>query len=252
MISALMVTQPNRIESARIAMADFAAQTHVERELIVVHDGGESLASALSSTAAGLADADIRIISVEAGLTLGELRNRSVRAAQGDFICQWDDDDRHHRQRLAEQWSALNDRGADFCFLQQQMHLFGNTGEMFLTDWDLEPWPMNFVQGSMLARRSCLPAYPALPRGEDTAVVHEILRRGHAIARLADRAWAYVYVCHGANAWSGAHHRAIAKAKSAGEVRLLQLRSTLEARLAEYDPPLGEFRLMHAGGFPGH
>lgn len=245
MISALMVTQPGRTSSALEAMADFAAQTHGDRELVVVHDADAALDDQLAAAAASHGDVRIRIVRTHSGQTLGELRNQSLAEAAGDFVCQWDDDDRYHPERLAIQWQALQDKRADFCFLQQQMHFFTDTGEMFLVDWNREAYPMNLIQGSMMARRSLVPAYPPLPRGEDTPVVRDILRRGHPIARVADRAWTYVYSCHAANAWSVAHHRAITRAKGIGEARLLQLRAALEARLAEFDPPLPAYRLSH-------
>lgn len=245
MISALMVTQPGRTSSALAAMADFAAQTHRDRELVVVHDADAAFDETLRAAAARHVDAAIRIVRTRPNQTLGELRNQSLSEARGEFICQWDDDDRYHPERLAIQWQALRDARADFSFLQQQMHFFADTGEMFLVDWDGEAYPMNFIQGSMMARRSRVPEYPSLPRGEDTPVVREILRRGHAIARIADSAWTYVYTCHTANAWSVAHHRAIARSKAVGQARLLQLRAALEARLGAFDPPLPAFRLSH-------
>jgi glycosyltransferase involved in cell wall biosynthesis len=245
MISALMVTQAGRRNFALTAMADFAAQTHSRRELVVVHDGDAAFDETLAAAAARHADTNIRIIQAGPDQTLGELRNLSLAEAAGDFVCQWDDDDRYHPSRLAEQWMALRNDDGNFCFLQQQMHFFADTRQMFLVDWDTEAYPMNFVQGSMLARRSSVPSYPALPRGEDTAVVREVLRQGHPVTRVANKAWLYVYICHEANAWSSAHHRAIARAKGAGEARLLAARRTLESRLFEYDPPLRAFHLAH-------
>ncbi len=251
MISALMVTQPGRTSSALAAMADFAAQTHRDRELVVVHDADAAFGETLQAAAARHGDAAIRIIRTRSNQTLGELRNQSLAEARGEFICQWDDDDRYHPERLATQWRALHEARADFSFLQQQMHFFTDTGEMFLVDWDGEAYPMNFIQGSMMARRSLVPDYPPLPRGEDTPVIREILRRGHAVARIADRAWTYVYTCHSANAWSVAHHRAIARSKGVGAARLLQSQATIESRLAQYDPPLADFRLTPGGALPG-
>ncbi|WP_376697213.1 glycosyltransferase family 2 protein [Wenzhouxiangella sp. EGI_FJ10305] len=251
MISALMVTQPGRAKSALEAMADFVSQTHRDRELVVVHDADTAFDETLRAAAARHGEVTIRIVRTRPNQTLGALRNRCLSEADGDFVCQWDDDDRYHPERLATQWKALHEARADFSFLQQQMHFFADTGEMFLVDWDGEAYPMNFIQGSMMARRSLVPDYPSLPRGEDTPVAREILRRGHAIARIADRAWTYVYTCHEANAWSVAHHRAIAQSKGVGAARLLQSQATIESRLAQYDPPLADFRLTPGGARPG-
>src|SRR5512133_76355 len=95
-ISCLMVTQAARLPLAALAIADFAHQTHGERELIVLHDADEATATALRSLARAHADLRIRVVDAPSGASLGTLRNRAVAAAAGDWFCQWDDDDRYH------------------------------------------------------------------------------------------------------------------------------------------------------------
>ena len=177
MISCLMVTQPGRIALARMAIADFAAQTHRECELLVLHDGDGPCHVALEHAAAEHAAA-IRVVRQPAGRTLGWLRNAAVAAAAGDHVCQWDDDDRYHPQRLALQWQALHDANADFCFLSDQLHWFAASAQMFWDDWDREAYPFNLVQGSLLGKRSRMPQYPDQARGEDTDLLVRILRSG--------------------------------------------------------------------------
>lgn len=245
-ISCLMVTQAARLPLAARAIADFAAQTHAPRELVVLHDGDTAAQTALQDAAA-CSPAPVRVLAC-APAPLGTLRQRAVAAARGEWVCQWDDDDRYHPQRLALQWQSLQQAGAAFGFLVDQLHWFPASGELFWDDWEREPYPLNLIPGSLLGRRDLLPAYPPLARGEDTAVVHEVLRRGYALARLRDAGWCYVYTCHGDNTWSQAHHRAIVAAKAMGPARLLRAAATLRARLAEYAPPLGALRLPYRGG----
>lgn len=248
MISALMVTQPSRSELASYAIADFAAQTHEERELVVLHDGGQALQKTLETIAACHPGCTIRIMETEAGQTLGKLRNLSVTAAQGTLVCQWDDDDRHHPERMTLQYQALKTAGADFCFLRDQLHFFPASGELYWDDWNGETYPFNFIQGTLLGKRSCMPSYPEIARGEDTALVHEIVKSNARIERLADFGWCYTYVFHGGNVWAQTHHRAIVQAKSASEVRMMQQQVILHARLAEYSPPIEGVRLAHRNG----
>lgn len=245
MISCIMVTQSSRLPFAERAVADFLRQTHAERELIVLHDGDDACDSALRKLAD---DTAVRVMREPPGAALGTLRNRAVEAARGDFVCQWDDDDRYHPRRLELQWNALRGAQADFCFLADQLHWFPARSELFWDDWDVEAYPFNFVQGTLLGRRDCMPRYPDAARGEDTGVALEILRRGNPIMRLRDVGWCYVYVYHGGNAWDAEHHAAIAQAKRFGQARLLQRERDLRARLAEYAPTLGALRMPHESG----
>ncbi len=248
MISCLMVTQAARTVLAARAIGDFALQTHRERELIIVHDGDATFDAALSALAAKSGPGSIRVLRVAPGQSLGTLRNLCVGAAGGDYVCQWDDDDRYHPERLALQWRALGNARADFCFLSDQLHWFPARGELFWDDWDREPYPLNFVQGSLLGRRDRMPQYPDLARGEDTAAILEILRRGDSIVRLRDAGWCQIYVCHGGNAWPAAHHAAISDAKRYRLVRLLRNEAELRRRLAEYRPGIGVVRMPHEAG----
>ena len=247
MISCLMVTQALRLPLARLAIGDFSAQTHADRELVIVHDGDATLDADLRRHAAASV-APVLVHRHRSGCSLGTLRNAARDAARGDFVCQWDDDDRSHPERLALQWEALRSTRADFCFLADQLHWFPACAEMYWDDWNREAYPMNLVQGTLLGRRALLPEYPDLPRGEDTPVVRETLRRGHAVTRLRDAGWCHVYVYHGANAWDAAHHLAISRAKRYGQVRLLQRAATLRVRLAQYTPGFGALRFPHEGG----
>ena len=248
MISCLMITQASRLALAKLAVGDFAAQTHADRELVIVHDGGDAHHDELTALAAQVRSAPVRVVRHAFVSTLGALRNASVDAAAGEFVCQWDDDDRYHPQRLALQWQALHDQNADFCFLCDQLHWFPARGELYWDDWNREAYPLNVVQGSLLGRRACMPRYAELARGEDTDVLLKILRQGSAIARVRDAGWSSIYVYHGANTFDGAHHAAIARAKALGHAVLLQRERLLHERLSEYRPGLGALRMPHADG----
>jgi len=244
-----MVTQPARLALAMQAIADFAGQTHRERELVIVHDGDAAFHENLASIAANVAEAMVNVHRQAPGCTLGALRNKALTHASGDFVCQWDDDDRYHPQRLALQVQALCDERKDFCFLVDQLHWFRERGEMFWDDWNAEAYPLNLVQGTLLGRRELMPAYPDLARGEDTGLLLGILQRGYGIARLRGAGWCYVYVCHGSNSWNAAHHAAISHAKGLRHAQLLQREGLLRRRLSEYANGFGSVRMPHESGF---
>ncbi len=248
MISCLTITQAGRSDILARAVADFARQTFAERELLIVHDGGAAFDAEVQVLAAANPAAPIRVFSAPPGLSLGALRNLSVDQAAGDYVCQWDDDDRYHPQRLEIQWQALHKENAEFCFLCDQLHLFADDARLFWDDWNNDAYPMNFIQGTLLGRKELMPRYPDARRGEDTDLMLQLLRAGHPIARVRDAGWAYVYVFHGGNAWEKQHHAAIAQAKGLSPARLLAREAVLRKRLPEYQPPLGALEMPCGNG----
>jgi glycosyltransferase involved in cell wall biosynthesis len=88
----------DRLTLAKRAVRSFAEQTYPNRELVVVTDGPQRVRDALERYVAALGLEDsVRFVYPQGdGLTLGRLRNLSLDAAGGDFVCQWDDDDYNH------------------------------------------------------------------------------------------------------------------------------------------------------------
>ncbi len=248
LISCITVTQAGRLPLLRNAIADYARQTYASRELVIIHTGDSAFDVAVRALCASGLGTQVYVHAAAQGTTLGALRNLAIDLARGELVCQWDDDDRYHPMRLELQAEALVVEGADFCFLSDQLHWFSAHGTLTWDDWDREPYPLNFVQGTLLGRRAVIPRYPELARGEDTALCLSILQAGNRITRLRDVGWCYVYVYHGTNVWPQGHHAAIAQAKNFGAARLLGKEKILRERLAEYEPPLGTVLLPYPGG----
>jgi glycosyltransferase involved in cell wall biosynthesis len=247
MISCLTVTREARFASLELAVGDFARQTWAERELVIVHDGDAAFDAKLRALAASHDGAAIAIHREPEGQKLGELRNASIAAARGDIVCQWDDDDRYHPRRLELQFAAMRVENSEFCFLTDQLHLFAADRTMYWDDWTLEVHPLNLVQGTLLGSKAALGRYPPLARGEDTPLILDLLRRGRRITRLREHGYLYVYVFDGKNAWGYDHHATISAWKRFRGARLLALEPMLRARLAEYEPPLGQFVMPYEG-----
>lgn len=105
LVSCLM---PTRDRPAFVAQACryFARQTWERRELIVVDDGRESIASLLPD------DPRIKHVRVAPGSTLGDKRNFACEQARGEILMHWDDDDWHAPWRIHYQVAALMGRRA--------------------------------------------------------------------------------------------------------------------------------------------
>jgi glycosyltransferase involved in cell wall biosynthesis len=213
-VSCLVVTRPGRLKRLEDALRCFAAQTHPACELVVVHDGGRGFDADVWSMTRGLAPGSPAIVHRSRRRSLGSLRNVSVQVANGDLVCQWDDDDLHHPRRVETQLAHLtadDGRGAyaAACLLTDQLHLFEADGELCWDDWTVERFAQSLIPGTLLARRVTLPRYPRRRRGEDTTVVTRMIGDGRRVRGLQDHGWLYVYVQHGTNVWDATHHRAI-------------------------------------------
>jgi glycosyltransferase involved in cell wall biosynthesis len=188
-----MVTR-NRLAFVKRAIRAFNQQTYPHRELIILDDGQDDTGTFIGS----LHEPQIRYIRPEGeNLTLGELRNLAIEKAQGAFITQWDDDDWYHRDRIRVQLAALRYTQSQFCFLSRWT-LCWPARHLFLYSKQL-CW-----EGSILASRAAMPAYPPLKRGEDSALVQQILNSKARVC-FVDNPDLYVYIVHGQNTYGEDH-----------------------------------------------
>jgi glycosyltransferase involved in cell wall biosynthesis len=248
LISCLTVTQAGRLEDLKQSIRCFTRQTWPEREMVIVHDGGGAFDREVHGLLESFPGERFHVEHAGPGSSLGSLRNLSVRRARGELVCQWDDDDLYHPERLAAQQGRLTETGSDFCFLTDQLHWFLNTGEFFWDDWNVEPWPMNLIQGTLMGYRVMMPEYPQIPRGEDTPVLQELYRRGAKLAGLAGCGYLYIYTYSGKNAWDLAHHAAISRWKRLRREQLEARREVLVRYLRDYGLALPEGRFPHDDG----
>ncbi len=248
MISCFTVTQEGRLPSLARALADFSRQTERARELIILHDGGLEFHDDAVKLASEHDGARVDVVRVPGGQTLGALRNAAIDVARGEYVCQWDDDDRYHPRRLEVQLEALRSAKSEASFLCDQLHLFAEAREMYWDDWYDMPYPLNFVPGTLLARRESLPRYPDRRRGEDTRLTMAMLRQGSTFARVREQGYLYVYIFDGANTFDHGHHAALSLTRRFRGARLVRLEADLRRHLAEYDPPLGPLTMPYDGG----
>lgn len=247
-VSCLVVTRAARVKVLPRALRGFARQTWPNRELVIVHDGGDALQRTIEQLAGEHPGCDIRVHAEPPGRPLGALRNASVEQARGVFVCQWDDDDLYHPERLERQARCLLEARAQFCFLTDQMHLFADRGEMYWDDWTIETPPGHLIPGTLFGLRECLPRYPELARGEDTPLVFDLVRRGCRIAELRGAGWLYVYVYDGHNVFDRTHHERISTLKQQRREALLAGGLELLTQLRKHEWPVPTVYLPCAEG----
>jgi hypothetical protein len=242
-VSCLTITQPGRETMLERAIGDFARQTYLPREQIILHDGDDAFHRTCESMIVTITESfscHIEVRRTVTGKTLGELRNESVRAARGELVCQWDDDDRSHPERLRRQVDETLAANASACYLEQQLHRFADTGEWLVEDWSRQPYPRNLVQGSALVRRDAMPTYPSQSRGEDTALLHALVQANEPIVRVRGEPWLYCYSFHGDNTFDRAHHAAIARDTQVTAAAMMNVGVRLQKEVTRFVPEIGK------------
>lgn len=214
LVSAIIVTRASRLEFLAKALKCFGDQTHPYREAIIVTDDPLELPTDIHTQL----KANVKLVLAEKGTSLGVLRNLGIAHSSGAFTIQWDDDDWYHPTRIALQLATLKDHPqADACTLERWT-LAWITKRRYATS-SKRPW-----EGSILARRWRLPAYPALPIHEDH-LVHKL-----KIVSL-DRPDLYTYTFHGQNAYDEEHFASLFNAPGSSEISDPEAIRELEANL---------------------
>lgn len=186
----LLTTHPKRAAYLPDAVRSFRAQTHPDKELVVVNDGAP-LASR---------SPDIRVVNLPARgrrYTIGEKRNVGIREARGEWLATWDDDDVSLPARLTEQLDAAMEHDANLVLTDQaavadeQMKVVGNC--QLLT---------NLVMASLLVTRDLAVrtgGYTVVDFAEDQAFYYRAALLGRARVLRMPRATWYVVRRHDAN-----------------------------------------------------
>jgi glycosyltransferase involved in cell wall biosynthesis len=249
LVSCLMVSlaTPKRAVFLKKSVSDYCAQTHLYKELIIIAPT-EALTSPsdLGGYIDGLGRSDIRLVSVPAVYTLGQCRNVSLQVATGDIVCQWDDDDRFHPQRIERQLAFLLSGGFDACYLEDVMQFFPTLDEIYWTNWRLTE--VSGHPGTLMMRRGNNIHYPSsgpeAKAGEDTAVARQLMAH-HQVGFLREEPYLFIYVSHGGNTWYDSHHAMLAAELSISRGLLLRREALLRVGLSALE--LGPQRLSVMG-----
>jgi hypothetical protein len=213
-ISCITITK-ERLVALKAAMDCYCRQTYPERELLIVTDGTPWYRQAIRRYILSLGRNDIRLVETGSEkYTLGKLRNYGISQAQGELVCQWDDDDLYHHDRLKLQAEKIFAENAIGCCLTDQLHYFENTRELFWMDWNQQNVLPVFrlIPGTVMCFKKAAPLYPEYgalaSKGEDTEFLKALSVKG-PIAALSGQAHLYVYTYHGSNTFSEKHHRTL-------------------------------------------
>lgn len=254
LVSCVTVTA-GRIDLIGAAIRCFLAQTYYNREMIIVSQGTSEQNFNIRSMTAK--HDNIHFIEAPLRLTLGEMRNLSVEAAHGQVICQWDDDDFYHPNRIMTQFKHL--RGSVIaCLYTKYLKYFCDTGRMYMIDHSggtedylnvLNSNPYKrYLCGSLMFWKSCFHEcknclYPERgnqsDKEEDLNVLQKIMKIG--VVSGVDVGHEYCYVYHGGNVYDRKHHEMIFHKKlTATQEQLLHSKPYIETmlRIAQVAAPV--------------
>jgi glycosyltransferase involved in cell wall biosynthesis len=202
-ISCLTITQLNRIKLLERSIHSYAIQTIAKksRELIIVHHEGKEGNNAIQKLSTKY-NVEAKIFSVSK-CPLGELRNISLEVATGDILCQWDDDDFYHPNRLRIQSNPFTLNECAATTLDSQLFWFSKHQTIYIRRAGKEG-----IHGSIMFRKNLGMRYrPELSKGEDTQLIKQLLSLGnHSIYRINNHPELYVRTYHGLNTWDFEQH----------------------------------------------
>lgn len=178
----------------------FRNQSYPRKQLIIVYEKSDRLTVEFLNSR--IWEEDIKLVPVPdkpLKFSLGKLRNLSIENADGEYVCQWDDDDWYDPDRLSAQMEAILKTDRPGCLLSRWIVFDATTSKAYLSNQRL--W-----EGSILCRKEILLSnpYPEISKGEDTEVI-EYLLRNNLLTVIHDMPELYIYTYHGTNTWEQGH-----------------------------------------------
>jgi glycosyltransferase involved in cell wall biosynthesis len=197
LISCLCITH-NNPKQLQLVINCFNAQTYANKELMVLFEGDNTYVKGLSNHNR---NKDIYFVEVPANpkLTLGELRNIAVEQCNGEYFCQWDDDDWYANNRLQVQMDAIRQSCKPASMLLYWLMYDNVNKSAYLS-------PFRLWEGSILCKKSIITPecnYASLIKGEDTILLGNLLNSNSIFPVINPSL--YIYVFHGKNTWDHNH-----------------------------------------------
>jgi len=211
MVSCLMVTR-DRLALAKRAIRCYASQTYANRELVIVSDGEQRVRRGLERFITELGLERVRFVyPSQSNLRLGQLRNVAMDAAGGEVLCQWDDDDCYHPDRIRVQVDQMLTNKGRACCLTDHLQFLDEDRALVWVDWTLggKSGKDQLLPGTIVMFKDERFRYPEsgpfAQRGEDSMLLYDIYDTGSVVAAKG-MGYLYLYTYHGRNTFDSAHH----------------------------------------------
>lgn len=174
----------------------FISQTYPRKELIIIYEGSNDFLETLDHPEHNIKTYQVALAPKK---TLGDLRNMAVSNAEGEYVCQWDDDDWYHKDRLLNQYNYSKTDNCAGSILNRWLVYDKSEKVAYLSNERL--W-----EGSILCQKEPMlqSKYESLSIGEDTSVI-EYLDSNKLLQHMPSSAHLYIYTYHGKNTWDHQH-----------------------------------------------
>jgi len=241
-VNCVMVTQGGRYDMFRQSVLDFCRQTYPRRKLIIVSSDQEDRVLPYRNWVKTLGpSSSVQWHQIESPtqLTVGQMRNTALDlSADADYICSWDDDDRHHQERVdAHIRPMLSDSGLVATYMPVQIYWFPGRKELRIVDWRPAKTP-GIVMYRQTTRR-----YELVSRHEDSRFFKALQLDGHVVP-VVGKVDYYVRTIHAHNTSTHQHHLGIACRRSIPVQQLLEYRDYLRIVASRLGIPSGT-RVCH-------
>lgn len=210
-VSCVMVTC-GRPDLVKKSIACYLSQTYPNKQLVVASQGNEENNQKINSFIKNLRRNDIIFQDAPKNLSLGSLRNLSIELATGDLICQWDDDDLSHPNRIVSQYRMLTSDDRNVASMYSEfLKYYRTTGDLYWCDWSGEKLPQGkYICNTLMFYKKLFGRvfYPEVgPQcqfEEDLNLLIQLLSIGSV--SMVKNGKEFVYVYHGKNVYDISHH----------------------------------------------
>lgn len=200
LISCICITN-NRPQLLQQAILCFESQTYANKELLISYPKNDMLTRQLFNHYATTEKINLILLEREIETTLGNARNDALYKCNGAYVCIWDDDDWHHKDRLSIQFNSMKVSGQNY-----QASILTH---IFLYDYTTHSGYLSFQhhwEGTLFCKKEMLlqNQYADRNKAEDTHVV-PFLENNKLLAHIDESPYLYIYTFHGNNTWPYAH-----------------------------------------------
>lgn len=196
LVSCLCISKNTHLLSRSIEC--FQKQSYANKELLIVYSTSNTPTGELL---AKINDPQIRSFAVTdfEKITLGELRNLSVEKSNGQYFCQWDDDDWYYRTRIECQMDGLLRSCKKASILVYEIVFHEQSKTAYRSP--MRPWEHSIICEKSFFSKSL--NYSAKNMGEDADFVNKLLKKKEVYPVVMPQL--YIYVYHGRNTVGEAH-----------------------------------------------
>lgn len=211
-VSCTVVNTTGRFHLLKKSVQCYLNQTYPNKELVIISQAEES--DQIKEWIESLNRDDVLFFEAPPSISLGEMRNTSIEIARGDVICQWDDDDWYHSDRISYQYDLLlSTTSASACCYSTFLKYFKEEKVMYVCDWSGEGKFGKFLSGAVMFYKKYYHEYECrfypefgdqCHTEEDLNVLKKLIEKGDIIPALKPSH--YVYIYHGLNTYDRFHH----------------------------------------------